>query len=114
MSKNVIIGGMSYSGVSNLSLETDTGNNALFSDTSECTANRNHILQDKTTYFDGEMITGTIPSQNETGISINGNTLNVENGYYNGVQKQINVVYFMNSEPDNTVGIEGDLWVVKG
>ena len=84
MSKNVKIGGVTYTGVSSVSLEdaTTSGTYDYFVDTTDANATSGDILSSKTGYVNGTKVTGNIQTKTSSDLTTSGATVNVPSGYY--------------------------------
>lgn len=83
MSKNVIINGVTYSGVPyvNIPLAEGTGS-AKFVDTDSGDAAAKDIRAGKKGWAGGNEVTGTVPERTETDVTVSGKTVTVPAGIY--------------------------------
>lgn len=85
-------------------------------DTSGDTVTADKMLQGVTAHdASGTQVTGTIPTKSESDVALSGNAITAAAGYYPAnVSKQINVCYISSVAPDNSVGVDGDIYIKKG
>ena len=84
MAKNVVINGVTYSSVPQVSIPlSGTTGTADFYDTSDATLDSgNKMLSGNTAYADGTKYTGTIATKTSSDLSASGDTVTVPSGYY--------------------------------
>lgn len=84
MAKNVVINGVTYSDVPQVSIPlSGTTGTADFYDTSDATLDSgDKMLSGNTAYANGTKYTGTISTKSGTDISVSGDTVTVPAGYY--------------------------------
>jgi len=84
MAQNVVINGVTYSDVPQVSIPlSGTSGTADFYDTSDATLDSGgKMLSGNTAYADGVKYTGTISTKSGTDISASGDTVTVPAGYY--------------------------------
>lgn len=91
MSKNVIINGVTYADVPYVNIPLSSGSgNAKFVDTDSGDAAATDIRNGKKAWVGGDEITGSVPVNTETDITVSGKTVNVPAGIYdNPVSKSV-------------------------
>ena len=83
MAQNVVINGVTYSNVPQVSIPKSTSGTAEFYDTSDATLDSgDKMLSGNTAYADGVKYTGTIATKSGSDISASGDTVTVPAGYY--------------------------------
>lgn len=92
MAKNVVINGVTYQDVPEVTIPlSGGGGNANFYDTSDATATVGNVLSGATFYADGGEKTGTMPNNGIVSgeISTKGQSINIPSGYTSGGGVQI-------------------------
>lgn len=83
MAQNVVINGVTYSDVPQVSIPKATSGTADFYDTSDATLDSGgKMLSGNTAYANGTKYTGTIATKTGTDITASGDTVTVPAGYY--------------------------------
>ena len=87
MAQNVVINGVTYSNVPQVSIPKSTSGTAEFYDTSDATLDSGgKMLSGNTAYANGTKYTGTIASKSGSDITASGDTITVPAGYYSSQQ----------------------------
>ena len=84
MSKNITIAGTNYNNVPSIEIPLQTTGTASFYEVSDATATTSDILDGKTAYVDGGLVTGSVVFQT----------------YYTG-----------SSTPSSSLGVDGDIYL---